>query len=233
MRRSRARGRYHIKLPLSNTTLPSLLFSSLLLPFFSFFSLPFFCTLCLSRLGPKLFGLGPKPPSGGQKLPEIEGAAGTNLAASRRARDVHVCVPSTAASDMAQRNRLDGYVAAHRRYIPVQVRCKTRKALKLSRYMRRTALGNLGRSAHLAGKVEQMSHTLALVALTHLRYMHNEHPFMLELASSPLVKLPCSPPGVHAPVHSFCLHTQLQAVPEISLHSSSDTHASVPFITYQ
>ena len=39
-----------------------------------------------------------------------------------------------------------------------------------------------------------MSRALALVALTHLRYMHSEHPFMLELASSPLVKLPCSPP---------------------------------------
>ena len=30
-----------------------------------------------------------------------------------------------------------------------------------------------------------MSRALALVALTHLRYMHSEHPFMLELASSP------------------------------------------------
>ena len=39
-----------------------------------------------------------------------------------------------------------------------------------------------------------MSRALALVALTHLRYMHSEQPFMLELASSPLVKLPCSPP---------------------------------------
>ena len=39
-----------------------------------------------------------------------------------------------------------------------------------------------------------MSRALALVALTHLSYMHSEHPFMLELASSPLVKLPCSPP---------------------------------------
>ena len=38
-----------------------------------------------------------------------------------------------------------------------------------------------------------MSRALALVALTHLRYMHSEHHFMLELASSPLVKLPCSP----------------------------------------
>ena len=32
-----------------------------------------------------------------------------------------------------------------------------------------------------------MSRALALVALTHLRYMHSEHPFMLELASSPLM----------------------------------------------
>ena len=39
-----------------------------------------------------------------------------------------------------------------------------------------------------------MSRALALVALTHLSTMPSEHPFMLELASSPLVKLPCSPP---------------------------------------
>ena len=45
-----------------------------------------------------------------------------------------------------------------------------------------------------------MSHVLALVALTHLSYMHSEHPFMLELASSPLVKLPCSPPRT---IHAF------------------------------
>ena len=39
------------------------------------------------------------------------------------------------------------------------------------------------RSARRAGKVEQMSRALALVALTHLRYMHSEHPFMLGLVS--------------------------------------------------
>ena len=39
-----------------------------------------------------------------------------------------------------------------------------------------------------------MSRALALVALTHLSYMHSEYPFMLELASSSLTKLPCSPP---------------------------------------
>ena len=60
--------------------------------------------------------------------------------------------------------------------------------------MRVTALVNPRRFTHRAGKVEHMSRALALVALTHLSYMHSEHPFMLELASSPLVKLPCSPP---------------------------------------
>ena len=60
--------------------------------------------------------------------------------------------------------------------------------------MRVTALVNPRRFTHRAGKVEHMSRALALVALTHLRYMHSEHPFMLELASSPLVKLPCSLP---------------------------------------
>ena len=53
---------------------------------------------------------------------------------------------------------------------------------------------NLLRSSHRAGKVEQMSRALALVALMHLSSMPSEHPFMLDVASSPLTKLPCSPP---------------------------------------
>ena len=60
--------------------------------------------------------------------------------------------------------------------------------------MRRTALVNQSRSAHRAGKVEQMSRAIGLTAATHLSYMPSEHPFMLELASSPLRKLSCSPP---------------------------------------
>ena len=91
------------------------------------------------------------------------------------------------------RPRLHDTVTRRLRVV-VETRCKTRKASKHSRYMRVTALVNLRRSTRQAGKVEHMSRALALVALTHLRYMHNEHPFMLELASSPLVKLPCSPP---------------------------------------
>ena len=59
--------------------------------------------------------------------------------------------------------------------------------------MRVKRLVNLLRSTRRAGKVEHMSSALALVGLTHISYMHSELPFMLELASSPLVKLPCSP----------------------------------------
>ena len=39
-----------------------------------------------------------------------------------------------------------------------------------------------------------MSRALALVALMHLKSMPSEHPFMLDVASYPLTKLPCSPP---------------------------------------
>ena len=35
---------------------------------------------------------------------------------------------------------------------------------------------------------------LALVVLTHLIIMPSEHPFMLEIDSQPLMKMPCSPP---------------------------------------
>ena len=60
--------------------------------------------------------------------------------------------------------------------------------------MRVTLLVNQSRSTRRAGKVEHMSCAIGLTSATHLRYMHSEHPFMLEIASSPLTKLPCSPP---------------------------------------
>ena len=60
--------------------------------------------------------------------------------------------------------------------------------------MRPTTLVNLRRSTRRAGKVEHMSCAIGLTSATHLRYMHGEHPFMPEIASSPLTKLPCSPP---------------------------------------
>ena len=123
----------------------------------------------------------------------MRGPTETQFGRSRRPRDAHARVPFTAASVTAQPNRLDGYVATRRRYIPVQVRCKTREAFQHSRYMRPTTLVNLCRSTRRAGKVEQMSRAIGLMAATHLSFMPSEHPFMLELASSPLTKLPCSP----------------------------------------
>ena len=92
---------------------------------------------------------------------------------------------------MPLRRRL---LLARRPQGPIKVRCKTRKAFKHRSPRRPALLVNQRRSSHRAGKVEQMSRALALVALMHLSSMPSEHPFMLELASSPLVKLPCSPP---------------------------------------
>ena len=85
-------------------------------------------------------------------------------------------------------------MAARRLHVAVQIRSRSREALEREWYHRRERLVNLLRSTRRAGKVEHLSSALALVALTHLSYMHSEHPFMLELASSSLTKLPCSPP---------------------------------------
>ena len=113
---------------------------------------------------------------------------------SRRPRDVHARVPFTAASVTAQPCRPDHDTVTRRLRVVVKTRCKTREAFQHSRYMRPTTLVNLRRSTRRAGKVEHMSCAIGLTSATHLRYMHSEHPFMLEIASSPLTKLPCSPP---------------------------------------
>ena len=60
--------------------------------------------------------------------------------------------------------------------------------------MRLTLLVNLRRFARRAGKVEHTQRAICLIVTMHLRCMPSEHPFMLELASRPLMKLPCSPP---------------------------------------
>ena len=59
--------------------------------------------------------------------------------------------------------------------------------------MRVTRLVNLLRSTRRAGKVKHTSRAIRLVGATHLRFMPGEHPCMLEIASLPLPKLPCSP----------------------------------------
>ena len=133
----------------------------------------------------------PGPPRAG---PRRKGSGGNFFGRSRRARDAHARVPSTAASDTAQACRPDGSLLARRLQGPIKTRCKTREAFQHSRYMRPTTLVNLRRSTRRAGKVEQMSRAIGLTPTTHLSYMPSEHPFMLDLASSPLTKLPCSPP---------------------------------------
>ena len=59
--------------------------------------------------------------------------------------------------------------------------------------MHKYLLVNPRRSTHRAGKVEHIARAPCLIGTTHLSFTPSEHPFMLELASSPLVKLPCSP----------------------------------------
>ena len=80
------------------------------------------------------------------------------------------------------------------------VRCKiTREALKHSRYMRLTRLGNLRRSARRTDKLDQMSRGLCLPAATHLGSTSGKRLFGLEPALSLLLKLtsshPCSAAG--------------------------------------
>ena len=124
----------------------------------------------------------------------VVGPTGTHFCSSRRDRDVHASVPSTADSVTARPCRIHGRTVARRLRAPIQTRGKTRKAFQHSRYMRVTLLVNLCRSTRRAGKVEQMSRAIGLTAATHLSCVPSEHPFMLEIASSPLRKLPCSQP---------------------------------------
>ena len=126
--------------------------------------------------------------------PQVRGTVGTFFGRSRCRQDAHARVPFPAASVTAQPCRLDGCSHTCRLRAPVKTRCETREAFQHSRYMRPTTLVNQRRSTRRAGKVEHMSRAIGLTSATHLRYMHSEHPFMLELASSPLTKLPCSPP---------------------------------------
>ena len=67
--------------------------------------------------------------------------------------------------------------------VPVQVRCKTREAFELSRYMRVTLIVNLPRSAGRTVKVDQMSRGLCLLASTHLIFTSGKHLFNLEPTS--------------------------------------------------
>ena len=134
---------------------------------------------------------------GSVPVPRSRGAHGKGygrnfFGRSRRPRDVHARVPFTAASVTAQPCRPDHDTVTRRLRVVVKTRCKKREAFQHSRYMRVTLLVNQSRSTRRAGKVEHMSCAIGLTSATHLRYMHGEHPFMPEIASSPVTKLPCS-----------------------------------------
>ena len=62
-------------------------------------------------------------------------------------------------------------------YIPVFIRCQTRKALERGRYMRPTLLANPRRPARRAGKVDKVSRGLCPPAATHLVITPSEHLF--------------------------------------------------------
>ena len=83
--------------------------------------------------------------------------------------------------------------------MPVKTACKTRNALERGRYLRKTALVNLRRSARRTDKLHQMSRGLCLPAATHLGITSGKHLLDLEHTLCPLLKLtsshPCSTTG--------------------------------------
>ena len=105
----------------------------------------------------------------------------------------------TAACGSARPCRLDGSLRTRRAQGPVLVRCKTREALKHSRYLRAALLVNLRRLARRTDKLDQMSRGLCLPAATHLGIASGKHLFDLEPTPSLPLKLtssqPCSAAG--------------------------------------
>ena len=69
------------------------------------------------------------------------------------------------------------------RYLPVLVRCKTREALKHSRYMRVTLLVNPDTWQVETVRVDEMSFALCLTDALYLAFTSGKHLFMLEPAS--------------------------------------------------
>ena len=112
----------------------------------------------------------------------VGGLTETDFAAARdgRRQDAHARVPSTAASGMARPCRLDGDTLTLRLRVPIQVRCKTREALKHSRYLRAALLVNVRRLARRTDKLDQVSRGLCPMAATHLALIFAEHLFEVE-----------------------------------------------------
>ena len=89
---------------------------------------------------------------------------GTHFGRSRRHPDVHARVPSPTASVTPWPSRLDGDMEAWRLHVAVKTRYASRKALELSRYMRKTAHTNPVIPQVEPVKVDQVMRALSLKA---------------------------------------------------------------------
>ena len=119
----------------------------------------------------------------------LRGPTGTQNGTSRWTDDAHARVPSKAACVAARPSRPDGDTLAHRLRVPIQVRCKTREALKHSRYLRAALLVNVRRLARRTDKLDQVSRGLCPMAATHLALTFAEHLFEVEPSLLPLLTL--------------------------------------------
>ena len=119
----------------------------------------------------------------------IRGPVETIFGTSRWPDDAHARVPSTAASGNAWPCRLDGRLRTRRAQAPVLVRCKTRNALKHSRYLRAALLANVRRLVRRTDKLDQVSRGLCPMAATHLALTFAEHLFEVEPSLLPLLTL--------------------------------------------
>ena len=101
---------------------------------------------------------------------------------------------------MARPCRLDGDTLACRLRVPVQVRSKTREALKHCRYMSATLLVNVRKSAGRADKAHRMSGALRPAAANHIVFTSGTHLFEPEPSLRPPVRLSC---GSHRTIAGF------------------------------
>ena len=94
---------------------------------------------------------------------------------------------------MARPCRQDEDMVALRLHVFVKVRSRSRQAFDREWYRRREPIVNLRTSARRAGKVDQMSSGLRLVATKHRGLSSGKHLLELEPSLSPLLTCTCSP----------------------------------------
>ena len=121
----------------------------------------------------------------------LRGLVGSHFCTARCRETVWAAGPFTAGGGTARSCRLDGVMVARRRYDPVKVRSRSRKAFEREWYRRRERLVNQRRSASRTGEVDEKSRGLGLPATTHLACTSGKHLNELEPALSPLLTLSC------------------------------------------